>query len=250
MRGRIPRLSIGTLLILIALVLLGAGGTGVWADRTQRDAGYVTTGVHNLAAPGAAVATEATSLGSPGVDWLYSPSLLGKLRIRVTPLKSRSAVFVGIGPSTEVDRYLAGMRHTLVTDFFRDKARAIAGDQPRSTPGRQRFWLASATGTGTQTIRWEPTKGSWRVVAMNADGKPGIAVGADLGARMPAVLWIAIGLLLGGAVFMAGGVLLIAGASPRNRTSTSEREGGVMSATTITVPVAAAAAERAEEVDR
>src|SRR5581483_10089670 len=99
--GRIARLSIGTLLILVALVLLGAGGTGVWADRTQRDAGYVTTSVHNFSATGAAVATEPTNLGSPGVDWLYGPSLLGKLRIRVTPLNSRSAVFVGIGPSAQ-----------------------------------------------------------------------------------------------------------------------------------------------------
>jgi hypothetical protein len=42
---------------------------------------------------------------------------------------------------------------------------------------------------------------------------------------MPAVLWIAIGLLLGGAVFLAGGGLLIAGAIRGNRTPTTEREG-------------------------
>jgi membrane protease YdiL (CAAX protease family) len=248
--GRTARVSIGALFVLVALALLGAGGTGVWADRTQREAGYVTTGVHDFSTTGAAVATEATSLGAPGVDWLYTPSLLGKVRIRVTPARSRSAVFVGIGPSASVDHYLAGVHHTLVSDFFRDKTQTIAGRLPRSAPGRQRFWVASATGTGAQTIRWEPTKGSWSVVVMNANGKPGIAVGADLGARMPAVLWIAIGLLLGGAVFMAGGVLLIASAFPRNSTSTSERKGGVMSTTTITVPAAAAVAEPAEAVDR
>jgi hypothetical protein len=47
---------------------------------------------------------------------------------------------------------------------------------------------------------------------MNADGRPGIDMGADLGARMPAVLWIALGVLAAGAVFLVGGVLLIAGA--------------------------------------
>ena len=248
--GRIGRLSIGTLLVLVALVLLGAGGTGVWADRTQRDAGYVTSGTHDFATTGAAVASDATNLGSPGVDWLYTPSLLGKLRIRVTPLRSRSVVFVGIGPSAAVDRYLAGVHQTLVTDFFGDEGHAIAGDRVPSAPGLQHFWVASAAGTGAQTIRWDPTKGSWSVVVMNADGKPGIAVAADLGARLPAALWIAVGLLLGGAVFLAGGVLLIAGAYPRNRTSTPEREGGVMSTTTIAVPAAAAATQRAEDVDR
>ena len=52
---------------------------------------------------------------------------------------------------------------------------------------------------------WDPKKGSWTVVVMNADARPGIDVGADLGARMPAVPWIAIGLLASGAVFLAGG---------------------------------------------
>ena len=220
--GRVGRISTGTLLVLVALVLLGAGGTGVWADRTQRDAGYVTTGVHDFSTTGAAVASEATNLGSPGIDWLYT-HLLGTLRIRVTPPDSRSALFVGIGPSAAVERYLDGVHHTLVSDFFGDRARELAGGGPRSAPGRQSFLVASVTGTGAQTLRWEPRKGSWRVVVMNADGKPGLAVGADLGARMPDALWMALGLLLGGAVFMAGGVLLIAGAFPRQRTSTPNR---------------------------
>jgi hypothetical protein len=56
-------------------------------------------------------------------------------------------------------------------------------------------------------------------VVMNADGRPGIAVGADLGARMPVVLWIAVGLLLAGAVLLAGGVLLIVGALRGRQTS-------------------------------
>jgi hypothetical protein len=47
---------------------------------------------------------------------------------------------------------------------------------------------------------------------MNADARPGIDVRADLGARMPVVLWIAIGLLVAGAIFLVGGGLLIAGA--------------------------------------
>jgi hypothetical protein len=50
---------------------------------------------------------------------------------------------------------------------------------------------------------------------MNADGRPGVDVKADLGARFPAVVWIAVGLLLAGAVFMTGAVLLIVGAIRR-----------------------------------
>jgi hypothetical protein len=214
-RGRITALVIGALLVLVALVLLGAGGTALWADRTQRDAGYVTTDVHDFSTSGAALATVSTELGSPGVGWLYSPGLMDKVRIRVTPTSPDRALFVGIGPSTDVDRYLAGVRHTVITEFWGDKTETVGGGPPASAPGAQDFWVASATGAGPQTLVWEPADGSWTVVVMNADGRPGIDIGADLGARMPAVLWIAVGVIVAGAIFGAGGALLITGAIRR-----------------------------------
>jgi hypothetical protein len=217
--GRIAALVIGGLLVLVALVLLGAGGTGVWADLTQRDAGYVTTGLHDFSTSGSALATESTHLGSPGVGWLYSPGLLGNVRIRVTPVSPSSALFVGIGRSTDVDRYLAGVNHTVISDFFGNKVKTVGGGSPASAPGTQQFWVASSTGLGARTLKWDPHSGSWTVVVMNANARPGIGVRADLGARMPAVLWIAIGLLVAGAVFLAGGGLLIAGAIRGRRAS-------------------------------
>ena len=113
--GHITAIVIGTLLVLISLVLLGAGGTGLWADRTQRDGGYATTDVHQFSTSGSALATVSTELGSAGVGWLYSPSMLGDVRIRVTPTSTAGPLFVGIGPSTDVDRYLAGVDHAVIT---------------------------------------------------------------------------------------------------------------------------------------
>lgn len=66
---------------------------------------------------------------------------------------------------------------------------------------------------------WDPADGSWSVVVMNADGRPGVDMGGDLGARVPALPWIAFGLLVAGAVFLAGGGLLIAGALLRRRSA-------------------------------
>jgi hypothetical protein len=217
--GRIAALVIGVLLVVLSLALLGAGGTALWADRTQRDGGYVTTGVHDFSTAGSALATVSTELGSAGTGWLYAPTLLDEVRIRVTPTSLGSALFVGIGPSTEVDRYLAGVDHTVITEFWEEKTEAVAGGPPGSAPAAQDFWVASDTGRGARTLEWDSTDGSWTVVVMNADGRPGIDVGADLGARMPAVLWIAIGLLAAGAVLFAGGSLLIAGAIRRRRSS-------------------------------
>jgi len=210
--GRVAALVIGALLVLVSLALLGGGGTSLWADLAHREAGYVTTGLHDFSTSRAALATEPTHLGSPGVGWLYSPALLGKIRMRVTPVRAGSTLFVGVGRSSDVDRYLAGVNHTVISDFFGNNVKSVAGGSPASAPGTQHFWVASSTGAGARTLKWNPHSGSWTVVVMNADGAPGIAVRADLAARMPAVLWIAIGLLIAGAIFLAGGGLLIAGA--------------------------------------
>jgi len=208
--GRITALVIGVLLALVSLALLGAGGTALWADTTQRDAaGYLTTSAHEFATAGSALASERIDLGSAGTGWLYTPALAGTVRIRVTPVHPGPALFVGVGPSADVDRYLAGVRHVLVSDLWTNRVRAIGGGTPASAPGTQDFWAASSTGSGPQTLRWHPANGSWTVVVMNAAGRPGIRVRADLGATYPSLLPIAVGLLAAGAVFGAGAGLLI-----------------------------------------
>jgi hypothetical protein len=199
------------LLGLIGLTFLGAGGTAFWYDRTQRDGGYVTTGVQRFSTAGSALVTVPTHMGSAGVGWLYAPGLLHEIRIRVTPVSTGPAVFVGIGPSGDVDRYLAGVSHTVVTEFFTNRVEVVPGGTPASAPGTQDFWVASATGSGTQTLEWAPTNGSWTVVVMNADGRPGVAMSADLGARIPALPWISLGLLVVGAIFAVGAAFLIVG---------------------------------------
>jgi hypothetical protein len=216
--GRIATLVAGALLVLLSLVLLGAGGTALWADRTEREAGYATTDVHAFSTSGSALATVSTELGSGGFGWLYSPSLLGEVRIRVTPTGPGGPLFVGIGPSLDVDRYLAGVDHTVITEFWGEETETVAGDARPSPPRSQDFWVASSTGSGPRTLEWDPTDGSWSVVVMNADGEAGIDVGADLGARAPALPWIALGLLVAGAVFLVGGALVIVGVLRHRRT--------------------------------
>lgn len=146
-------------------------------------------------------------------------TLLGEVRIRVTPVSPGPPLFVGIGPSTDVDRYLTGVNHAVISEFWQDELEVVDGDTPASAPETQDFWVASTTGPGARTLVWDPADGSWSVVVMNADGRPRLAVGADLGARLPAVPWIAVGFLATGAVLVTGGALLIAGAIRRRRAS-------------------------------
>jgi hypothetical protein len=208
---------VGGLLLLLAVVLIAAGGTLLWADRTQRDAGYVTSDVQDFSTSGSALATVPTELGAAGTGWLYSPGLLDRVRIRVTPASAGPPLFVGIGPSADVDRYLAGVKHTVITEFWRNETDAFEGGTPATAPGGQGFWVASSSGPGMRTLDWDPVDGSWTVVVMNADGRPGLDVGADLGARLPALPWIGLVVLVAGAVLVAGGGLLIAGAMRRRK---------------------------------
>jgi hypothetical protein len=224
--GRITALVAGTILVLTSIGLLGAGATGWWA-LTQRDAaGYITTGEHAFSSEGSALVTIPAELDSPGVGWFYSAVALGDVRIRVTPPNDGPPVFVGIGPSDDVARYVAGVSHTVISDFWSEATRDVPGDAPAAPPAGESFWAASATGSGRQTITWKAANGSWSVVVMNADGGPGLAVRADLAATLPALPLIAVGSrVLGLLVLLLGGLLII-GAIRRVRAAAASTDRG------------------------
>jgi hypothetical protein len=139
--------------------------------------------------------------------------------VRVDATSSRP-VFVGIGPSAAVERYLAGVGHTLVTDVdtdpFRLTTQAAGGDRRPQPPAQQRFWRAQASGPGTQSLRWPLEAGNWSAVVMNADGTRRVAAQARVGAKVPAASGITTGLLIaGGLVLAASGGLLYIGARRR-----------------------------------
>jgi hypothetical protein len=214
--GRIAALVVGIALVLFALGPVGGGAFAVWVDRTQRDtAGYVTTGTHAFATSGSALVTDPVELDSPGVGWLYSAVILGNVRIQVTPTTASAPVFVGIAASDDVDRYLAGVDRTVISDVWTDGVESAGGGAPASVPGTQGFWVASATGTGTQAVTWDAANGTWTAVVMDPNGDPGVDVEATLGATMPALLGIAFASLLIGALFLLGGALLIIGSVHR-----------------------------------
>jgi hypothetical protein len=210
----------------MSLGFFGAGGSALWADLTQRDAsGFVTTGAHDFSTTGAALVTAPADLDSPGVGWLYSSVVLGKIRIRVAPSDPNADLFVGIARSSDVDRYLARVSHTLISDFWTERTQSVAGDASATAPTAQDFWVASATGKGPQSVTWDSENGSWTVVVMNGDGQPGLDVSADLGATHPGLRRIGIVSLVLAAVFLIGGIVLLTGARRRIRgiTTVSDR---------------------------
>ena len=203
--GRIALIVLGVIGALFGLALLAGGGYLLWADRTQRDDGYLTTPTERFATP--TYALTRTRLGADNAPgWLLNENWFGKIRIRGEGSGGKT-LFMGIGPEGDVARYLGRVAHASVQDVgfdpFRVTYRSVAGGSPEGPPTEQNFWTASASGVGTQTLTWKVRDGDWAVVLMNADGSRGVAASVDLGAKMGFLLWVAIGSLLGG-LFLAG----------------------------------------------
>jgi hypothetical protein len=208
---RAVSLVAGSLLALVSLGLLATGGAATWLDNTQRDtAGYLTSNTHSFATSSYAITSDRIDLGTS--DVVAPSAILGTVRIRATPNDPANAVFVGIAPLTPGNNYLAGVGRALVTNWATGTAnyRQPAGGPPPAAPTTMSIWVASVSGAGTQTLSWKPTSGDWLVVVMNHDGSPGVSVTADAGATIPALGWIAGGLLTAGGALLIAGTLLIA----------------------------------------
>lgn len=208
--GRIVALCLGSVLGLVSIAMLVGGSALAWLDHTQRDAsGFLTAPSRAFATSTYAITTDRIDLGNT-TDSAPS-SLLGTVRIRVTAGDPTSPVFVGVGRRDAVDRYLSGVNHVAITSWIGDVTtyRRYSGSAPALPPTALPIWLRSASGVGTQSIRWKPSGGEWIVVAMRPDGSRGVAITADAGATVPALGWIDAAVLTVGGVVLIAAILLI-----------------------------------------
>jgi hypothetical protein len=199
---------------LVGLVLLAAGGLSLWANGQKDDDGYLSTGSDRFATSTYALATESLDVDSHGAGWLIDSDRYGKVRLKATS-RTGKPVFVGIARTSAVTRYLRDTSHANVTDVdyspFRADYRTQRGGGPPALPGNQRFWVASAHGSGQQTLKWDVRHGAWSVVVMNADGSRGVDAGVSAGANLPILPVIGWGALGGGLVLLAaaGGLVFL-----------------------------------------
>jgi hypothetical protein len=218
--GRVILIVLGGIGVLFGLAQLAGGGFLLWADRTQREDGYLTTPTERFATPTYALTRTRLDVDTDGEGWVLNDSWFGKVRIRGESLGDKT-LFIGVGPEPAVAKYLGSVAHASVEDVDFDPFRVtylpITGGAPEGPPTEQRFWAASASGVGTQTLTWKVREGDWSVVLMNADGSRGVAADVDLGAKLSFLLWVAIGLLIGGVLVCGGSTALIVLAARRPR---------------------------------
>jgi hypothetical protein len=197
------RIVAAILLGLVALCLIAAGGAGIYARVAASDHGWITTGSHHYAADGRAIVS-----GSLDVDQIPD-WLVAKVRVAASSANGKP-IFVGVAKRADVDRYLTGVAHSTLDDVnfgpFDPTYTRTQGASVPAQPAAQHFWVESKTGTGTQSVSWKIRSGHWRVVVMNADASPSVAVDAKVATWIRGALAIAISLLGVGVVLAAGAV--------------------------------------------
>jgi len=177
----------------IALLALGSGDSTVDARLGEVDAtGY------------AIVSNSLTvDFDAPIVDTL-NPAILASSN-------SGSPLFLGIGPTAEVERYLAGVPQTLVDDLdeLGTPQIDIPGTATPAPPETQTFWVESVSGAGEQRIELSNVQGNFRVVTMNADGSPGLSVEFSGSAEIPFLTPIGIGMIVCALLVIALAIFLL-----------------------------------------
>lgn len=182
---------------LIGLAAVAALVGGIFlmiANATLKDAdGFFTSPDYVLQSDGYAVLSDRIDLASKTGDWF--PDDFATVRLTVD---SSESAFVGIGASDDVDAYLGDVARSEVTHLGTSasdvRLSAVPGAVPSTPPGEQAFWVASDEGDDPE-LEWDVESGEWTAVVMNADGSAGIDLELEAGAKVDALIAIAIGLI-------------------------------------------------------
>jgi hypothetical protein len=216
---RVTVIVLGAISGLIGLALVAGGLALLMFDVAgQDDDGYFTSPSYPLSTDGYAITSEDIDLRVEADPAGWVPDF-GDLqaRVSVVPEGPSDEVFVGIGPKEDVDRYLGGVGHDVITRLGDDPDEVaygrIDGAREPEVPDTQAFWDASSTGAGEQTVTWDVRPGDWAVVVMAADASPGFAVDATAGVATGILAPIGIGLLVFGLLALGGAMTLLIAAT-------------------------------------
>ena len=199
--GKVVLGVVGGFLAAVGLAVLVGGAGLLWVFSTHRNAdGSFESPVAEMSTEGYAITSTEMDMGAlPTVS--FGSGWLANVQVTATSRADRP-VFIGIGPSGEVDDYLAGVARSEVIDI--DSHTGITyltkeGGSPDPVPSGQGFWAQSAEGPGSHSLDWDIERGDWTIVIMNADATLGVDldVAADVHSNWIAVTLVP--LLLGGA---------------------------------------------------
>jgi len=97
--------------------------------------------------------------------------------------KNGKEVFVGITTPADARAYLDGVAVDRVSSFDDEHDIShVAGAYQAVPPAETDIWVASSN---NGLLEWDISSGEWTIVAVNADGSPGIDIGVTSAAKVP-----------------------------------------------------------------
>jgi len=213
--GKIILLIFGIIGLVISIGLLVGGGTLLWAENTIKDSeGFYTTRTIQIEKDSYAIVTGPADIDiSAGWDWGWDLGDLATFKIEGSNNSPSNQIFIGVARESDIDAFLSGVEHDEITnlhiypysmDYQNHPGSIMPGD-----PTSQTFWTESTHGTGTQILEWELEPGSHSLVLMNDDGSAGIDINVVLGAKVPLLFGVGVGILVGGAIALFISIFMI-----------------------------------------
>ena len=206
---------IATLLIVLGFLTASAAIALIYLFGT---ASRLDSGAHQVAGAGSAVVTDIARIQSTNeivvlTGWpVVSLSASGG---------NASGLFIGIGRSEDVDRFLSGVALDRVTDIgihpFQLNLSPVPGSTRATPPGAENFWVASSISSTDAQLTWRITDGEYRMVIMNADGGPGVITAARVQLILPNAFPLSLAALGIGLTLISAGTLIAILAITRNR---------------------------------
>ena len=223
--GKIILLIFGIIVLLISLSLLTGGGALLCAHNIIKDSeGFYNTKTIQVEKDSYAIVAGPTDIDvDVGWDWGWGWDLgdLITFKIEGSGYDPSAPIFLGIARESDIDSYLIGVEYDEITNLhifpYSVDYRNHSGSVVPEAPSSQTFWTVSNHGPGTQIIEWELEPGRHSLVLMNADGSAGINMDIVLGAKVPLLFGISVGLLVGGGVVLSISILMIYFAARRPR---------------------------------
>jgi hypothetical protein len=209
--GRRVRIAIGVALVVLGLFATVAGVALVVLVGADGSVGIAPT---RLVGTGYAITL-------PQLD---VPSLPGgrHLRLDVALAPGDRTMFLGIGPTADVNAYLQNVPIDVIEQIDQPGAArtsSVAGDAQPAPPGDQAFWAITAAGDAP-TLSWTAQPGSWTLVVMAAKPTRSLDVTATGSVTLPilgplgfVVLAIAVAVLALGAWIVVRAARTPAGAA-------------------------------------
>jgi len=232
--GRVLAAVLGGIIMLVAFGLLMGGGAIMWAHSAFGDPdGFLVSREVRLQVDSHAVVLKGADIDVNVPDPIWTSGPWGLITVRLVGRSNDPSreIFMGIARGADAEAYLRGVEYDEVSESRwpyspwddappRVEFETHHGGAPSGPPTIHSFWVAHATGPGTQTLEWETnpatfiteTGNLWAVV-MNADGSAGVDLTVQLGAKIPVLRRVGGMMLAGGAVALAvGGVIIYIGA--------------------------------------